>query len=376
MTLMGLGTPEDTKIVGSLYSTPFLQADSGNVSIKNLSFVSSYAGSNAFMIQLETTYDMGTTLAPCVLDNLYIEYYHNSSTTGGGIQLSGGPTGTNWYNYVDRKSKINNCKVYNRNTSTGNSGNGIKINKTGGSVQNKNDAFECFNCTIINNSSGLNFNDSQFEYNYVVNCKILNSYWGINLNNSTACTEGDPFLYTSGCHLSCGNADFKATGQSSCLVTIFDTGSFYNTIDFGSFSFFNPANAYAGLYSNSNITVSVSQNIWKKVIGLTSAGDRGLRVLADSIKTYSAGVFEVSLNVCFNGTNVDHISCAIFKNNVQQNNLTCKATTTSTTPTISASVQSFLTLAKDDVLSFRMMNATDGDDPVIAYSQFNVWSVK
>jgi len=375
VTLMGLGLPEDTKLVGSLYNTPFLRADSGNVNIMNLSLVNSYNGSNAFMIHLETTYDTGTNILPCVLDNLYIEYYHNAATTGGGILLSGGASGSSWFNYVDRKSRITNCKIYNRSTSTGNSGNGIKINKTGGSVQNKNEAFEIVNCTVINNTNGISFNESQYEYSYVINCKILNSYWGINGTSSTACTEGDPVIYTSGNHLACGNADFKAVGQSVCLVTIFDTGSYYSAVDMGSYAYLNPSNAYAGLYSNSNITVTLNQNNWKKVTGLTSAGYRGIKVLADSIRTYSAGTFEISLNVSFTGTGADEISCGIFKNNVLQNNLICKRTTATSVVT-GGSIESFLTLAKDDVLSFRMMNATDGDDPVIQYSQFCVRSVK
>jgi len=173
-------------------STSFIRSDSGNVVIKNLGFYNAATVTTSALpaINLRLVPNMGATLAPVFLENLYLNVSYNVATEwGGGITINGDPAGTAYFNCADRKSVIRNVYIKNR---TNNRGGGISILNCGADTNVWSEGIKIIDCEIDNFRNGIIFYRHQATYSFINNCFINSCMYGI---TNTYVSGKDDVLY-------------------------------------------------------------------------------------------------------------------------------------------------------------------------------------
>jgi len=383
MTLAGLGSREETILEGDINES-FIRADSGSITIKNLSLINHFitdGGISCYLIHLEHHYSVSASyIRPCIIENIYMRYTSRNVPSNGGILLSSAGS----FNLIERGCRIKNCFIYCTSAYT-NGGANITIEQTSGSslYQSIKDKFEISNCTIIGNTRGILFSTSSFLHNYIENTTVIDaSFAGIYAYKTSSTAQNNCYVYINGGCYKNGTYDFYTAGYGGKTSIFYETGASYNPdkIGLGSYGYFTSNDNWqaAGLYipSSSPSSVSITAvDAWKKIGGYTLGEQSGILQTMDSLKVKNQGVYEVSVNCSFSSTAGDTIEIAVFLQNVLQTNLVAIRVAQGST-IIGASVKSYLYMQKNNAVSIRMRNRTSTDDIIIHACQFNIQLLK
>jgi hypothetical protein len=358
-------------------STSFIRSDSGNVVIKNLGFYNAATVTTSALpaINLRVRQNLGAELAPVFLENLYLNISYSATTKwGGGILIDGDPDDAGYFNTADRKTVIKNIAMKNR---TNDKGAGIAVINCGPDTQVYSEGIKIENITIDNFYNGIIFHRYQANYSFINDCYINSCYYGITDFYVSGVTDVVGIYINGGRISNSSNVDLNLNNN---YVDVETNGLVFSTSFLDGSAKLKSDKSYGFKYKTSEIEVLCDVDAWKKVTGL-DAGEaaQGIRIVGDSLKIVRPGVYEVFLDASLYSTGQDTISCAIFKNNVVQTT----SQFTVTTATIGSDVlivhgsnRTLLSLAENDYLSFRVLNSTDDNNPILKNCKFGCWLVK
>lgn len=120
---------------------------------------------------------------------------------------------------------------------------------------------------------------------------------------------------------------------------------------------------HAALYRNTNLTLTVSLNVWAKITGFTTKDADDITVQGDSIQLTMAGSYDIDFTTSFSGNNGEVWEIGVFKNGVLEEPSQLRYTSTSDVGNMSCPV--YVMSDGDDWFSFKIRNTTDADDPTI-----------
>lgn len=376
IALVGWSDQRSSVLTLNSASTSFIRSDSGNVVIKNLGFYNAATVTTSALpaINLRLVANLGATLAPVYLENLYLNVSYNVGTNyGGGITINGDPDGYAYFNCADRKSIVKNITIRNR---TNDKGAGIAVLNCGSDSQNFYEGIKIENCYIENFYNGIYFYRHGANYSFLSSCFVNSCYRGIT-DDYVSGTTNDVFIYISGGEVS---NSANAGLQLNNAYVVFETNNFvFDSFWMNASARLKTDKSYGMKYKTSDIEVLCDMDAWKKITGLDAGEYQGVKIVGDSLKIVRPGMYEVYLNASLFSTGQDTISCAIFKNNTIQ----ASSQFTVTSATIGSDVliangsnRTLLSLAENDYLSFRILNSTDNDNPILKNCKFGCWLVK